>query len=332
MRFIRRILGWAIGLVVILAAAAAAAYYAGVKLPVYHDTNPIAFQNWNKTSVVKASLLHDSRVWRRDGRTHLTVNLQMPDAVQRLQSFLDGGRTELVTCGPQKLFMHSLLDGRVGIEGDLLTITGTVDMELEGLLNLRDGWPLKTSIRFGHDRTAVWAQVVSLSIGQIPQEMLDAVLEKASRFAYTREQIFELIAKDLTQEDKDFLAKHREALDLAFEAVKPAQTDETVYLDAEISVDEGAVFGAVGDRLVQAPGISDLAELLGPNQAHAQFNLKDLTDKLEDAGKKLGKELLDGDASGDNPLRALEDALKGDNPLEALESVLSGLADCQTAF
>ena len=62
MRLIRRVLGWGIGVVVVLAAAAAGAYYAGIKLPVYGDTNPIAFKNWNQTRLVNADLLHDSKL------------------------------------------------------------------------------------------------------------------------------------------------------------------------------------------------------------------------------------------------------------------------------
>ena len=113
MRLLRRVLVYGTGVAVLLIGAIAAAYFVGIKLPVYAATTPVAFQNWNQTRTVKANLLHDSLVWRVDGRTHLTVNLQMPKAVKRLKAFLDGGRTELVACGPQKLYLHSLLNGKL---------------------------------------------------------------------------------------------------------------------------------------------------------------------------------------------------------------------------
>lgn len=326
-RHIRRVLGWGISVALLLAVVVGGVYLSGVRLPVYANQNPVAFQNWNKTRVVEAEVLHDSEVWRSDGRVHLNVNLQMPAAVQRLQSFLDGGRTELVACGPQKLFLHSLVNGQVGIDGDLLTIRGVIDMELDGLVGVRGGWPLQGAIRFGHDRTTVRAQVVRLSIGEVPQQMIDALLEQLSQFAYTREQIFGLIARGLSEEDAAVLAAHRDTLDLAFEEVVPAKAGDVIYLDAVVSVNEAAAFKALGDRFVSAPAVGDLAEALGPSRAHAQFNLRDLTDQLEDVGKQLGKELLDNAG----PLEGqIEDVLK--DPLKELEKTLSRLTDCKVSF
>ncbi|MEM7211907.1 MAG: hypothetical protein AAF479_08445, partial [Pseudomonadota bacterium] len=165
LRLLRRVLVWGCIIVALLGAGVAAAYYSGVKMPVYADNSPLVFPNWNKTQTVEASVLHDSVVWREDGRVHLDVNLQMPEAIHRLQSFLDGGRSEVVACGPQRLLLHSLVDGKVGIEEDVVTVDGMVDMELDGLIKVRDDMPLSTAIRVGHDRTSVSAEIIRLSIG-----------------------------------------------------------------------------------------------------------------------------------------------------------------------
>ena len=328
MRLVKRILLWAAALVGLLGIGAAGAYYSGAKLPVYADTSAVIFPNWNKTSTIQASLLHDSVVWRENGRVHLDVNLQMPEAIQRLQSFLDGGRTEVVTCGPQRLLLHSLVNGVVGIENDVVTVDGMVDMELDGLIKVRDDLPLSTAIKVSHDRTSVAAEIIRLSIGQIPEPMIKVLLEQKSRFSYSRDQIFEIVARDLSPEDATLLATHRDALDLAFETVKPAQSGESFHLEAIISVNEAAAFGLVGDRLVEATSdhTNAVAELIGPKRAQAQF-LKDLTKQLEKAGKKLGKELekeLEKKVPGAGKL--LED------PAAAAEELLNSFSDCKVSF
>ncbi|MGD1927187.1 MAG: hypothetical protein ACFB03_23825 [Paracoccaceae bacterium] len=325
LRALWRLLLAGLGILAVAGALIAGAYFAGLQLPIYAATTPIAFPNWNKTRTVEASLLHDSEVWRADGRTHLTVNLQMPGAIQRLKAFLDGGRSELVVCGPQKLLMHSLVDGKVGIDGDLITVTGTADMELDGIIQARDDWPVRMSVRVGHERTNVWAEVTDIAIGQIPEPMVDALLKRLTRFSFTREQIFDLITRDLQPEEAAFLAKHKDALDLAFETVVPAQDGDVVYLDAVVSVNEGAAFGAIGDRMVDAVQTrsSAVAEMIRPSHAHAQFNLKDLTKELEKVGKNLERELR----------KQVPDAAKLlEDPEALIQSLVAGTTDCEIMF
>ena len=318
---LRRILFYGLGFALVVLALVAGIYISGSKIPVRTDTLALVFPNWNKTNTVEADVYYDSQVWRSDGRPHLTVDLQMPEAVQRLKSFLDGGRTEVVACGPQKLFVHSLIDGVVGIDGDLITIDGMMDMELAGLINARDDMELSTAIRIGHDRTSVTATVVKLKLGQLPQPMIEALLEQKSSVTYSREQVFDLIAKDMSPDDAAFLAKHRDALDLAIEQVKPASQGNAFYLDAIISVDEGSAIDAAIDRIVEAEAIVQFAEMLGPNRAQAQF-LKNLTKELEKAGKALQGELKS------NP--DLRNLLT--DPEGGLNTLVSQLTDCKVTF
>lgn len=323
LRLLRRVLFYGLGFVAVALIAIAGLYYSGMKLPVRSDTAPLAFSNWNKTNTVEASVFYDSEVWRTDGRTHLTVNLQMPEAVQRLKAFLDGGRTEVVACGPQKLFVHSLTDGTVGIDADLVRVDGMMDMELAGVISARDDMELSTAIRIGHDRTTISAQVVELTLGQIPEQMIQTLLEQKSSFTLTREQVFDMIAKDLSPDDAAFLAKHREALDLAIESVHPVSVGDAFHLDAVISVDEGALIGAAMDKFVDASGRrgSALAELLGPTKAHAGF-LKNLTKELEKAGGKLKDELQS------NP--DLRNLLS--DPNAHVGSLVAAFSDCKVTF
>ena len=321
LRLLRKILTYGLGIAVVAVAAVVAVYAAGVKLPVRADTLPLVFPNWNKTSTVEADVAYDSQIWRADGRTHLTVKLEMPEAVQRLQRFLDGGRTEVVVCGPQRLFVHSLIDGVVGIDGDLVTIDGMMDMELAGLVNARDDMELSTAIRIGHDRTSITATVVALTLGQLPQPMIQAVLEQKSSYTYTREQVFDQIAKDMSPEDAAFLNKHRDALDPAIESVVPASEGNTFHLDAVISVNEGAVMDAAIDRLVEAQAVTTLARMLGPNQAHADL-LNSLTRELEKAGQQL-----QGELEGNTQLRNLLA-----DPEAGLKSLVDSVGDCKVTF
>ena len=318
---LRRVLVYGLGFALIIVALVVGIYYSGSKIPVRTDTLPLIFPNWNKTKTVEASVFYDSHVWRANGRTHLTVDLQMPEAVQRLKSFLDGGRTEIVACGPQKLFVHSLIDGVVGINGDLITIDGMMDMELAGVINARDDMELSTAIRISHDRTTVTATVVELKLGQIPEPMIRAVLEQKSSHTYSREQIFDLIAKDMSPEDAAFLSKHRDALDLAIEEMVPASNGDAIHLDAVISVDESAVIDAAVDRIAQSETATLVAGLLGPNQAQAQF-LKNLTKELEKAGKKLQGELRDN--------TELRNLLTDPNASPA--TLFAAFSDCEVTF
>lgn len=322
-RMLRRVLFYGLGLVAVAVIAVLGLYYSGMKLPVRSDTAPLVFQNWNKTNTVEASVFYDSEVWRSDGRAHLTVNLAMPKAVQRLKAFLDGGRTEVVACGPQKLLVHSLIDGVVGIEGNLVRLDGTMDVELAGLVNARDDMQLGTAIRVSHDRTTITAQVEQLTLGQVPQQMIQAVLKQKSRFTLTREQVFDMIAKDLSPADAALLATHRAALDLAIESVQPVSVADAFHLDAVISVNESALIGAAMDKLVDASGPrgSALAQLLGPSKAHAGF-LKNLTKELEKVGGKLQDEL----ESNPDLRNLLSD------PNADIRSLVAAFSDCKVTF
>ena len=318
---LRRVLVYGLGFALIVIGLVVGIYYSGSKIPVRTDTLALIFPNWNKTNTVEASVIYDSQVWRADGRTHLTVDLRMPEAVERLKSFLDGGRTEVVACGPQKLFVHSLIDGVVGIDGDLITIDGMMDMELAGVINARDDMELNAAIRIRHDRTTVTATVIELKLGQIPEPMIRALLEQKSSHTYSREQVFDLIAKDLSPEDAAFLSKHRDALDLAIEEMVPASSGDAIHLDAVLSVDEGAVIDAAVDRIAQSASATVVAEILGPNPAQAQF-LKDLAKELEKAGKKLQGELQDNSE--------LRNLLTDPNASPA--SLFAAFTDCEVTF
>ena len=322
-RLLRRVLFYGLGLVALVLVAVLGVYYSGVKMPVRSDTSPLVFPNWNKTNTVEASVFYDSEVWRTDGRTHLTVNLKMPEAVERLKAFLDGGRTEVVACGPQKLLVHSLIDGVVGIDGDLIRIDGMMDMELAGVINARDDMALRTAIRIGHDRTTISAQVEELTLGQVPQQMIQTVLDQKSRFTLTREQIFDMIAKDLSPDDAALFATHREALDQAIESVQPVSVADAFHLDAVISVNEDALIDAAIDKFVEASGKSGsaLAGLLGPSKAHAGF-LKNLTKELEKAGGKLKDEL-----ESNSDLRNLLS-----DPNANVGSLVAAFSDCKVTF
>lgn len=321
MRALRKLATYGLGLGVLAIAVLAVVYASGVKLPVRSDTLAPVFPNWNKTNTVEADVSYSSEVWRAEGRTHLTVKLAMPEAVQRLKSFLDGGRTEIVACGPQKLFVHSLIDGTVGIEGDVITVDGMMDMELAGVINARDDMELFTAIRIGHDRTSVTAQVVELTLGQLPPPMIEAMLKQKSSVTYTREDVFARIARDMPPEDAAFLAKHQAALDPAIESVVPTSADGVFYLDAVISIDEGAALDAAVDRIAEAEAVTRVAEVLGPNQAQAQL-LKNFVKALEKAGSKLTKEL---DSNPD-----LKNLLS--DPNLSAGSLFSAFADCKVTF
>ena len=328
-RWVRRLVKWGLVLIVVGIGGIAAAYYSGATLPVYHDLMPVTFKNWNQTANVAAEVEHDSSLTRRDGRVHLTVDLQLPEAARRLQAFLDGGRTEVVACGPQKLYMHSLTNGSVDIDGEIIRVAGMVDLELSGLLDLRDDWPVSTAVQIGHDRTTIWADVLSLDVANIPEPMIAVLLENYSRFAYTREQIWDMVAKSLEAEDAAFVAAHREALDLAFERAVPARRGDVLVVDATISMDEGAVFNALGDRFVDAAGdrATQLAEILGPAKAHAQFNLDDLGKKLEKGLQGAGQELIDQATQGG---ASVEQLLQ--DPEELIAATLGNLSDCKVSF
>ena len=151
--------------------------------------------------------------------------------------------------------------------------------------------------------------------------MIEALLEQKSSITYSREQVFDLIAKDMPPEEAAFLAKHRDSLDLAIESVKPASDGDVFYLDAVVSVDEAAAIDAAVDRIVEAHAVVRVAEMLGPNRAQAQF-LKNLTKELEKAGKAL-----QGELESNPDLRNLLT-----DPEGGLNALVGSLKDCKVTF
>jgi hypothetical protein len=197
-------------------------------------------------------------------------------------------------------------------------------MELDGPVRLRGGWPASTTLRIGHSRTAVWADVLSLTIGDLPDPMTQAMLEGYRRFAFTREQIFDMVARSLEPGDAAFLAAHREALDMAFENVQPALRGEVLVMDTVISVDEGAAFDAIGERLFATAGdrTRAFADLFGPSEAHAQLDFENLRKQLEGAGKDVLEDVTGGAVRGDLL----------DDPRKALDLLMRNLSDCTVSF
>lgn len=314
---IRKVALWALVVTVAAAGVALATYYSGVTIPFRRDLTLVAFPNWNKTATIEAEIDHDSRFVRHGRRVHFLVDLQMPGAAGRLQAFLDGGRTEVVACGPQKLFMHSLTNGDVAIDGDLVRVRGAVNMEFAGPVKLRGDWPTSSTIRVGHDRTSVWARIVSLDIANVPEPMIAALLQGNSRFVYTREQILDMLARSMKPAEAEILAAHRDSLDVAFESVRPALRGGTLVLDAVVSVDETAALKVIGARLFAsaAESADALANLLEPSQARAQLKLDDVRKRLENTGKKV-----------------LQDVTEGKDPNGLMETIWKGLPDCKVSF
>ncbi len=313
-----RLTFYAVFLVLLGAGVASAAYYSGLRLPIWSDLTSFVLKNWNQTRDVAFDADYDSSVVRKDDRMHFAVDLRLPETVERLRAYMDGGRTLLVDCGRQKLFLHQLQSANLTVEGPVIGITGKVDLELDGLLQLREGRNVAASIRTGHDRTTVWAQVESLSIEGLPDPMVRPLLQKLARVSYTREQVLNMAADSLSPELATLLKTHRDALDLGFEKVTPSIQGGTLALDAEFSIDERAVFSMVRERFADTAVAKTrrLASLLGPQPAQAQG----LGDLLKDLGKEAEKALG----------KEVGQILQGD-PEDLLQN-LAGLADCKTAF
>lgn len=309
---------YAVLLVALGAGVASAAYFSGIRLPVWSDFTSFVLKNWNQTRDVAFDADYDSSVVRRDDRMHFTVDLRMPRTVEKMRAYMDGGRTLLVDCGQQKVYLHQLQNASLTVNGPVVGISGQVDIELDGLLKLREGRGVATSIRTGHDRTTVWADVQSLSIEGLPDPMVQPILDQISRFSYTRDQVLDMAADSLSPELAELLKTHKDALDLGFEKITPMQDGDTLSVEAEFSIDESTAFNMIREHLVEAGSerATDLAEFVGPASAQAQ-GLGDILQGLEkEAEKALGQgagQLLQGD------------------PQELLQN-LSGLADCRTAF
>ncbi|MEM7190868.1 MAG: hypothetical protein AAF439_14760, partial [Pseudomonadota bacterium] len=295
-----------------LTGGVAGAYYAGISLPVYSGLAPISFANWNQTRPVSGKLNHASKLQRREGRIYFTTDAILPETIGLMRDFLDGGRQELVACGPQKLYLHELTSAALTVEDSIISISGDVSMELDGLLTARDDWPVAVSVRTGHERTLIWAELVALDVANLPSEMVDAVRKRVPRITYTREQVLDEAETALSPDLAASLAARRGALDLAFEDVSPVIVDGDLEVVATISVNENALMGLIGDQIASAPtrGVSAFAELMAPSPAQAQLldQLKDLTDVID---RELGN---------------------GVKAPEIIEQTLSQLADCKTSF
>lgn len=321
----RTFMGWMLRLVAyvlflgaLLAGGVTAAYFAGMRLPVYSDIASFALQNWNKTRQVDVTANYDSSLVRRDGRIHVTVDLALPETVDRLRAYLDGGRTLLVDCGSLKLYMHQLQNASMTVANPDIALAGKVDLELEGLLNLREGRNVQASVRLGHDRTTIWADLTRLEVEDLPDPMVEPILRDMARVTYTRAQILDLAAGGLSPELAELLTQHREALDLAFEDIIPGQAAETLTLQAVFSVEESAAFDMLGAQFTEAAGahMTRVAGLVGVSSAHAQ-GLGPLGDLLDQWGA--------GDAR-----KIIEEGL-AEGGLEGLAAQL-GASNCTTAF
>ncbi|MEM6905914.1 MAG: hypothetical protein AAF568_08480, partial [Pseudomonadota bacterium] len=305
MKIVSRILGFTLVLAVIAVAALSLAYLSGMRLPIYGDLTSVAFQNWNRTNQVTADIDYESSLQRRGDRIHITVDLSLPQTAQKIRAYLDGGRNLIVSCGEQDLYLHSLQDAEVAVAKPVIDVAGNLDMELAGLIALRRAFPVAASIRTGHSRTEVWAEIAALEISGLPQSMVETVRRQVPRITYTREEILDMATEDLSPELASLLSTHREALDLAFEDITPRKEAGAVTVDATFSIDEAAAFGLVQDRFAEAARhrAEVIAEALAPSTARAQ-----LFDDLKDLGESLGREL--DKTLGDDGKRLLQEALE----------------------
>ncbi|MEM1299438.1 MAG: hypothetical protein AAGH68_09160 [Pseudomonadota bacterium] len=318
-----RIVAGLIALTFIGGAALAGAYYAGLRLPVYSDVAAFALQNWNHTRNVEIEADYDSSLVRVNDRIYVTVDLALPETVRRLRDYLDGGRTLLLDCGPQKVFLHQLENATLTVENPVISISGVVELEMAGLLDMREGRAVAATTRLGHDSTRVWADVTSLSIEDLPDPMVEQILRRIARVQYTREQVLDLAASALSPELAGLLAAHRDALDLAFEDVIAAKAGETVALQAVFSVDEAAAFDMLGDRIASAAdqGAARFASIFAPRSAHAQA-LGGIGDILDEVGGGKAREIIE------KGLR--ESGLE--ERVEDIAGTLSALTNCRTGF
>ena len=318
----RSLMGWifrfglyGVFLIVLAGGIAAGAYYAGFRLPVYSDLTSFVLKNWNQTRDVAFDADYDSSLKRQEDRMHFTVDLRLPEAVQRLQAYMDGGRTMLLDCGVQKVFIYQLQNANLSVNGPVIGISGQVDLEMEGLLQVREGRGVAASVRTGHDRTTIWAQVDSLQIEGLPDPMVEPLLKEMSRYAYTREQVLDLAADSLSPELAQLLKTHRDALDLGFERITPAKVADALTLEAEFSIDESAAISMLTDHFAEAGAdrATKLAAMFGPAQARAQG----LGGILDGITREAEKVLQEGGAQGG---------------LEDIVGSLTKLTDCRTAF
>lgn len=318
---IRRIFLVAAALIAVAAIAVVSVYYAGIEVPIRSDRAPVSYKNWNKTKSLTSLIDYSGALQHRDGRLLISVNLALPETAAQVQAFLDGGRTQVVTCGEQKLFFHRLDTTRVSVSNPVIGIGGRADMELDGLVKGRDDWALAADITMGHDRTNLWADLAALTIADAPPPMVESLLEGIPRVRYTREQVLDLAAMSLPEDLAKVLATHRDALDLAFESITPSQLGNEVRLDATFSIDEGAVFSILRDQVFASVGhtLSAFAALALPHEAHAGFldKLKEFSDSID----------LEGGA--DQLIRGLQE---GKSPEEILQQTLTGLASCEVTF
>ncbi len=321
MRWVWRIIRYALVLAVLAVAVLAGTYYAGIRLPIYSDVVAVAFQNWNKTGQVEAEADYDASLVRDDGRIHFTVDLQVPETTRRLRAFFDGGRSKLVECRGQAVYLHGMPDAQMQVDGNVIGLTGTVEIELDGFVDFREGKGMAASVLLGHTPTTVWAQMQSLVIEDLPDPLVEPLIRDLAFQEYTREEILAMAANGLSPELAELLARYRDPLDLQFENIAPGQDGHTLTLAATFSIDEGTAFDMIGERIADAGAEVEtaFAALAGVGRAEAQIRLPGgIGDALEEMG---GSDVRD----------AIEGALEGQDVQDALGK-LSGLADCQTAF
>lgn len=313
---------YGIFLVLLAAGAGIGAYYAGMRLPIYSDVASLALQNWNRTRDIAVEANYDSSLVRRDDRIHIAVDLALPQTVQRLRDYLNGGRTLLVDCGRQQLYLHQLENASLNVADPVVSLAGLMDIELAGLLNLREGRRVTSTVRLGHDRTTIWADVTSLKIEGLPDPLVEPILQEIARVTYTREEVLDLAAGSLSPELASLIATHRDALDLAFEDIVAAKEDDTLALEAVFSINESAAFRMIGDQFAEATSThaTRLAGMLGPSAAAAQ-GLGQIGDILDQLGGSEARKIIEEGLEG-----------QGLKELEDIATTLAGLTDCHTAF
>ncbi|MEM7239210.1 MAG: hypothetical protein AAF501_15500 [Pseudomonadota bacterium] len=325
----RRVFIWLIGrailfvlvCLVVLGGAGVAVYFSGTEVPLVADVAPVRYQNWNKTRDLTGEVDYKSSLVREDGRIHVTVDLALPETVVRVRDFLDGGKTEVLACGSQKLYLHKLQQAKIAVDKPNIWMGGNVDMELDGIVSARDDWPVAILIETGHDRTTLWARVKSLKLANVPPPMVQTLRDGLPTISYTREQVLDLAANSLPEDLAQLLKTHRDALDLAFEDITPKKEGRAVTLDATFSVNEAAAFDLLREKVVAegAARLTSAAGVLGPNRANAQIldKLQEFTDSLnlDEGAKQL--------------LKSIED---GKNPEQILQDTLAAFSDCQVTF
>ncbi|MBY8974416.1 hypothetical protein KHP62_01270 [Rhodobacteraceae bacterium NNCM2] len=318
---IRRLAGVVVVLAVVGVIALVSVYLGGVRVPIVADVAPLSYENWNRTNRLSAEVDYRSSFVRQGDRVLVTVDLALPDTVERVREFLDGGRSEVVACGEQKLYFHKLEQARIEVDKPTIWIGGNADMELDGVISARDDWPVAVNIQTGHDRHTLWADMVGLRIADVPQPMVKTLLDAMPRLSYTREQVLDLASASLPDDLAQLLKVNRDALDLEFEDITPSKEGNSVTLDATFSVNEQAAFNILRDKVLASAGhaLTVLASLAAPRPANAQFfdKLKELSDSLD----------LEGGAG-----EVLKGLQEGKSPEEILQNALAGLSNCKATF